>query len=217
MNNFINNINLLPIPWMKHKLESIYETKILGKLFVLFNSLNCSDISYITSSTLHDLLNDSNIIVDDTHPLYIYIPYEVNELTKQFISIFKGLYDENVYIILGGYKDYYPTNNELDCISDLYMFYPNLINSIYKSYLIDTSKSYEIFTSLCDTHRICIDPKVACTLSGPTLNYHIKNNNASNSTHISLVKLLNECDNINMSDYYLKGLTNKNNNFNFNY
>lgn len=217
MNNFINNINLLPIPWMKHKLESIYETEILGKLFILFSSSNCNDTSYITSSTLHNLLYNNNIIVDDIHPLYVYIPYEVNEITKQFISTFKGLYSENVYVILGGYKDYYPTNNELDCIADLYMFYPSLVNSVYKSYLIDASKSYELFTSLCDTQRICIDPKAACTLSGPTLNYHIKNNNPSNSTHISLVKLLNESENLNISDYYLKGLTNKNNNFNFNY
>lgn len=217
MNNFINNINLIPIPWMKQKLEVIYETEILGKLFILFNSTHYNDVSYINASTIHNLIYNNNITVDDTHPLYVYLPYDVNELIKQFISTFKGLYHDNVYIILGGYKDFYPSNNELDPIADLYMFYPGLINSVYRSYLIDSSKSYEIFTSLCDTHRICIDPKTACTISGPTLNYHIKNNNSSNSTHVSLVGLLNESESLNLTDCYLKGLTNKNNNFNFNY
>lgn len=217
MNNFIDNINLMPIPWMKQKLEVIYETEILGKLFILFNSIQCDDVSYINSSTISNLLFDNNITVDDTHPLYVYLPYEVNELTKKFITTFKWLYNDNVYIIFGGYKDYYPTTNVLDPISDLYMFYPALINSVYKSYLIDSSKSYEIFTSLYDTQRICIDLKASCTISGPTLHYNIKNNNPSNSTHISLVKLLDESESLNITDYYLKGLTNKNNNFNFNY
>lgn len=217
MNNFANGINLLPIPWMKQKLEVLYDTKIIGSLFIIFNALNSNDISYVNPVTISYLLDNNNIVVDDKHPLYLYLPSEVNEITKQFISIFKGLYSHNVYIILGGYKDCYPTNNELDPIADLYMFYPSLINSVYKSYLVDSTKSYEIFASLCDTHRICIDPKVACTITGPTLNYHIKNNNSSNANHISLVRLLDESLQCSIPEYYLKGLTNKNNNFNFNY
>lgn len=217
MNNFDNNLNLIPIPWMKQKLEAIYDTKVIGNLFIMFHTLNYEYINNVSSTTIYNLLDNLNIIVDDNHPLYLYLPSEVNEVTKQLISTFKGLYNDNVYIILGGYKEFYPTNNELDCVSDLYMFYPNLINSVYKSYLIDSTNCYEIFTSLCDTQRVYIEPKIACTITGPTLNYHIKNNNASNATHISFVRLLEESLYCNLSEYYLKGLTNKNNNFNFNY
>lgn len=216
MNNF-SNINLLPIPWMKQKLEVMYDTNIVGNLFIMFNSLNCNIITYINASTIYNLLDNSNIIVDDTHPLYLYLPSEVNESTKQIITTFKGLYNNNVYIILGGYREYYPTNNELDCVADLYMFYPNLVNSVYNAYLIDSLDCYEIFAALCDTQRIYIDPKVACTITGPTLSYHTKNSNSHNATHISFVRLLDESLHCSLSEYYLKGLTNKNNNFNFNY
>lgn len=217
MNNPNTNIEVLPIPWMKQKLEVIYDINILGNLYIMFNELKFCDINNMSPSVIHNALSDCNIYIDDKHPLYLYLPSEVNDFTKKLITTFKGLYSDNVYIILGGYKEFYPTSNNLDCVADLYMFYPNLVNTVHASYLIDSSKCYEIFTSLSDTQRVYIDPKLACTITGPTLNYHIKNNNAHNATHISFVRMLDESLYCNLPDYYLKGLTNKNNNFNFNY
>ena len=85
------------------------------------------------------------------------------------------------------------------------------------AYLIDDSKCYEIFTSLSDTQRIYINPISSCAISGPTLNYHVKNINPNNTTHISFVNLMDDTMASNYVDCYLKGLTNNNNNFNYNF
>lgn len=217
MNNLVAQVQILPIPWMKQKLEAMYDKSIFGNLFVMFSNLELDDLENLTSSAVDEILSNCNIIIDDNHPLYLYLPLEVNNTIKKLITIFKTLYNNNVYIILGGYKEFYPTSNELDCIADLYMFYPNLTDTVYNSYLIDSCNQFEIFTSLCDTQRININPTYSCTICGPTLNYHIKHASPKNTTHISFIKLLDESLLNEATDYYLKGLTNKNNNFNFNY
>ncbi|MEG0842558.1 MAG: hypothetical protein RSD22_00520 [Romboutsia sp.] len=210
-------LQVLPIPWMKQKLEYIYDTHILGNLYLMYNEMGFGDPNQIIPSIIHGTLEDYNICIDNIHPLYLYLPAEVNELTKKLIDTFKALYSNNVFIILGGYKEYYPTNNELNCIADLYMFYPSLVNKIHKSFLIDSTKSYEIFASLSDTQNIYVNPKYSCTISGPTLGYNLKNHSPNNITHLSFIKLLEECDYYNIMDYYLNGLSNTNNNFKFNY
>lgn len=35
-------MNLLPIPWMKLKLESIYNVNLYGNLYLIFNDINNS-------------------------------------------------------------------------------------------------------------------------------------------------------------------------------
>lgn len=213
-----NKVQLVPIPWMKQKLESIYEENIYGNLYLMFNNLySKSYINTIDSNTLIELLSSCNISIDETYQLYLYLPVEIDNFLKDLIISFKSLFNEKVYIIIGGYKEYNKDLNELDCVANIYTKFPILKNSIYSSYLIDTSKCYEIFTSLSDTHGIYINPIYSCTISGPTLNYHIKQKNPNNVTHISFVNLLEESLYDNYFDYYLKGLNNNNNNFNFNY
>ena len=70
------------------------------------------------------------------------------------MTSFRYLYKDNVYIILGGYKDTYPNLNELDCLANLCSKYENLDSIVNYSYLIDNDKTYEIFTSLSDTQNI---------------------------------------------------------------
>ncbi len=39
MNNIYNNVSLLPTPWMKKKLETLYDKKLNGNLFLIYNEL----------------------------------------------------------------------------------------------------------------------------------------------------------------------------------
>ena len=206
-------MNLLPIPWMKLKLESIYNVNLYGNLYLIFNDINNS--YNIDTNSLSNLLVDHNILVDDSHPLYLYLPMELNDQIYKLMTSFRYLYKDNVYIILGGYKDTYPNLNELDCLANLCSKYENLDSIVNYSYLIDNDKTYEIFTSLSDTQKIYINPISSCSVSGIVLNYHMKQLNPNNVTHISFVDLMNY-DNSFIS-CYLKGLTNNNNNFNYNF
>ncbi len=122
-----------------------------------------------------------------------------------------------MYIILGGYKHNYLNLNELDCLANLCSIYKDLDSLINYAYLIDNNKAYEIFTSLSDTQKIYINPLSSCTISGITLNYHHNHLNTNNINHISFVNLMDDTCNENFVDYYLKGLTNNNNNFNYNF
>ena len=208
-------MNLLPIPWMKLKLESIYNVNLYGNLYLIFNDINNS--YNIDTNSLSNLLVDHNILVDDSHPLYLYLPMELNDQIYKLMTSFRYLYKDNVYIILGGYKDTYPNLNELDCLANLCSKYENLDSIVNYSYLIDNDKTYEIFTSLSDTQKIYINPISSCSVSGIVLNYHMKQLNPNNVTHISFVDLMNSpYDDIFIS-CYLKGLTNNNNNFNYNF
>ena len=207
-------MNLIPIPWMKLKLENIYDVNLYGTLYLMFNDINNN--SNYDIKTLTNLIEEANILVDISHPLYLYFPMELNTQIYKLITHFKNLYNDCVYIILGGYKDNYPNLNELDCLANLCCKYENLNSTIDAAYLIDNDKTYEIFTSLSDTQKIYINPLSSCSISGITLNYHIKQPNPNNVTHISFVDLIDYPYNNNFVNYYLKGLTNKNNNFNYN-
>lgn len=210
-------MNILPIPWMKQKLESIYSTNLSGNLYLIYNNLD-SKIYYNTDSTiLFNLLYDYNIIVDETNPIYLYLPLEINDFVENLIYSFKALFKDNCKIILGEYKEGNETFINTDYIPNLDLLNPLLKDSIDYSYIIDKSKAYEIFTSLSDTQRIYIKPDSSCTISGPILNYHNKEMNPNNVNHIVLVSLLDESSYDIFVDYYLKGLTNSNNNFNYNF
>ena len=208
-------MNLLPIPWMKLKLESIYNVNLYGNLYLIFNDINNS--YNIDTNSLSNLLVDHNILVDDSHPLYLYLPMELNDQIYKLMTSFRYLYKDNVYIILGGYKDTYPNLNELDCLANLCSKYENLDSIVNYSYLIDNDKTYEIFTSLSDTQKIYINPISSCSVSGIVLNYHMKQLNPNNVTHISFVDLMNSPYDDRFISCYLKGLTNNNNNFNYNF
>ena len=182
-------MNLLPIPWMKLKLESIYDVNLYGNLYLIFNDINYN--YNIDTNSLSNLLVDHNILVDDSHPLYLYLPMELNDQIYKLMTSFKYLYKDNIYIILGGYKDTYPNLNELDCLANLCSKYENLDSIVNYSYLIDNDKTYEIFTSLSDTQKIYINPISSCSVSGIVLNYHMKQLNPNNVTHISFVDLMN--------------------------
>ena len=208
-------MNLLPIPWMKLKLESIYNVNLYGNLYLIFNDINNS--YNIDTNSLSNLLVDHNILVDDSHPLYLYLPMELNDQIYKLMTSFKYLYKDNIYIILGGYKDTYPNLNELDCLANLCSKYENLDSIVNYSYLIDNDKTYEIFTSLSDTQKIYINPISSCSVSGIVLNYHMKQLNPNNVTHISFVDLMNSPYYNIFISCYLKWLTNNNNNFNYNF
>ena len=208
-------MNLLPIPWMKLKLESIYDVNLYGNLYLIFNDINYN--YNIDTNSLSNLLVDHNILVDDSHPLYLYLPMELNDQIYKLMTSFKYLYKDNIYIILGGYKDTYPNLNELDCLANLCSKYENLDSIVNYSYLIDNDKTYEIFTSLSDTQKIYINPISSCSVSGIVLNYHMKQLNPNNVTHISFVDLMNSPYDNSFISWYLKGLTNNNNNFNYNF
>ncbi|MGL5346501.1 MAG: hypothetical protein ACRDA3_04065 [Peptostreptococcaceae bacterium] len=209
-------MNILPIPWMKQKLEVIYNLNLYGNLYLMYNNLESKSYYTIDSYSLNNLLDDYNIIIDETHPLYLYFPIEINDSLKNLIIIFKDLYKNNCKIILGGYKENHKDLSELDVVANICTLYPKLADYIDYSYLIDTSKTFEVFTSLSDTQRIYINPNASCTVSGVTLNYHSKELNPTNVSHISFVSLMNNSPN-NYVDFYLKGLTNNNNNFNYNF
>lgn len=208
-------MNLLPIPWMKLKLESIYNVNLYGNLYLIFNDINYN--YNIDTNSLSNLLVDHNILVDDSHPLYLYLPMELNDQIYKLMTSFRYLYKDNVYIILGGYKDTYPNLNELDCLANLCSKYENLDSIVNYSYLIDNDKTYEIFTSLSDTQKIYINPISSCSVSGIVLNYHMKQLNPNNVTHISFVDLMNSPYDDSFISCYLKGLANNNNNFNYNF
>ncbi len=207
-------MNLLPIPWMKLKLENIYDINLYGYLYLIFNDINSN--CNIDTTSLSTLLEENNILVDDSHPLYLYLPMELNNHIYKLMTSFKELYQDNVYIILGGYKDIYPNLNELDCLANLCSKYENLDFIVNYSYLINSDKTYEIFTSLSDTQNIYINPISSCSISGIVLNYHMNQLNPNNVTHISFVNLIDYPYNDGFVDYYLKGLNNNNNNFNYN-
>jgi D-serine dehydratase len=209
-------MNLLPIPWMKQKLEVIYEKKLYGNLYLMYNDLNSKNFTDTSTTFLLDLLDNYNINPCQNNALYLYLPIEVDSFIKNLILSFKSLFKENIYIVLGGYLKNNTSPNELDHIADLYTQFPQLNGLIDFAYIIDDSKCYEIFTSLCDTQRISINPATSCTISGPTLNYHIKSPNPNDIDHISFINLMDDITANNYFDTYLKGLTNNNNNFNFN-
>ncbi|MCA9748697.1 MAG: hypothetical protein KC414_06300, partial [Romboutsia sp.] len=171
----------------------------------------------IDTNSLSNLLVDHNILVDDSHPLYLYLPMELNDQIYKLMTSFRYLYKDNVYIALGGYKDTYQNLNELDCLANLCSKYENLDSIVNYSYLIDNDKTYEIFTSLSDTQKIYINPISSCSVSGIVLNYHMKQLNPNNVTHISFVDLMNSPYDDSFISCYLKGLTNNNNNFNYNF
>lgn len=210
-------MKLTSIPWMKQKLEVIYENKINGNLHLMYTDLNFKNVTNITTSKILDLLDDCNIEIDNNTPLYLYLPSNIDYFTKDLIINFKSLFKNNVYIIVGGYKNDYPNKTELDIVENLYKKFPELDELIDISYLIDNSKCYEIFTALSDTQRIFITPNSSCTISGVILNHNLKNKNALNANHISLVELLDSQVPNSHMEYYLKGLTNHNNNFNYNF
>ena len=139
-------MNLLPIPWMKLKLESIYDVNLYGNLYLIFNDINNS--YNIDTNSLSNLLVDHNILVDDSHPLYLYLPMELNDQIYKLMTSFKYLYKDNIYIILGGYKDTYPNLNELDCLANLCSKYENLDSIVNYSYLIDNDKTYDTSASV---------------------------------------------------------------------
>ena len=195
-------MNLLPIPWMKLKLESIYDVNLYGNLYLIFNDINYN--YNIDTNSLSNLLVDHNILVDDSHPLYLYLPMELNDQIYKLMTSFKYLYKDNIYIILGGYKDTYPNLNELDCLANLCSKYENLDSIVNYSYLIDNDKTYEIFTSLSDTQKIYINPISSCSVSGIVLNYHMKQLNPNNVTHISFVDLMNSPYDNSFISCYLK-------------
>ena len=209
-------MNLLPIPWMKQKLENIYDLNLYGNLYLIYNDINNNDYN-IDTNKLNNLLNDYNLLVDNSHPLYLYLPLELNEYLYRLILSFKSLYKNNVYVVLGGYKNNYLNLNELDCLAKLCNIYKNLDSIVNHAYLIDDDKTYEIFTSLSDTQKIYINPLSSCSISGTVLNYHLKHANPNNVSHISFVNLMDDSSNDKFIEYYLKGLTNKNNNFNYNF
>ena len=208
-------MNLLPIPWMKIKLENIYDINIYGNLYLIYNDIN-NNYNF-DDNLLSTLLKENNILVDKSHPLYLYLPIELNNQIYKLMTSFKSLYKDNVYIILGGYKDTYPNLNELDCLANLCSKYENLDSLVNHAYLIDNDKTYEIFTALLDTQKVSINPLSSCSISGVTLNYHIKQINPNNVTHVSFVNLINSSYDNSFTNIYLKGLTNKNNNFNYNF
>ena len=208
-------MNLLPIPWMKLKLESIYNVNLYGNLYLIFNDINYN--YNIDTNSLSNLLVDHNILVDDSHPLYLYLPMELNDQIYKLMTSFRYLYKDNVYIILGGYKDTYPNLNELDCLANLCSKYENLDSIVNYSYLIDNDKTYEIFTSLSDTQKIYINPISSCSVSGIVLNYHMKQLNPNNVTNISFVDLMNSPYDDSFISCDVEGLTNNNNNFNYNF
>lgn len=209
-------MNVLPIPWMKQKLESIYNLNLYGNLYLMYHNLESKSYYTIDSSILNNLLYDYNIIIDKANPLYLYFPIEINNNLKNLILLFKSLYKDNCKIILGGYIENHINTSALDIVANIYTLYPELYDLVNSAYLIDTSKTYEVFTSLSDTQRIYIEPLSSCTISGVTLNYHIKELNPTNVSHISFVNLMDNTSN-NYVDFYLKGLTNNNNNFNYNF
>ena len=92
-------MNLLPIPWMKLKLESIYDVNLYGNLYLIFNDINYN--YNIDTNSLSNLLVDHNILVDDSHPLYLYLQMELNDQIYKLMTSFKYLYKDNVYINLG--------------------------------------------------------------------------------------------------------------------
>lgn len=209
-------MNILPIPWMKQKLEVIYNLNLYGNLYLMYNHLESKSYYTIDSYSLNNLLEDYNIIIDESNPLYLYFPIEINDNLKNLITTFKNLYHDNCKIILGGYRENHANLNELDVIANICTLYPDLSNYIDYSYLIDTSKAFEVFTSLADTQRIYINPNSSCSISGVALNHHTKEPNPTNVYHISFVDLMDNSSN-NYVDFYLKGLTNNNNNFNYNF
>ena len=217
MDNLSNYVQLLPIPWMKQKLENLYDMNLYGNLYIMFKDFKHYNHETIESYILEILLEKNNICIDDQHILYLYLPSNINNFLKNLILSFKQLFKDNVKIIIVDYKENHPAITKLDFIVNTYTRYPELKDLIDDSYLIDNSKCYEIFTSLSDTQRILIEPPSACTISGLTFNCHIKNSNPNNTYHISFVSLLNDYLYSNFVDYYIKGLTNNNNNFNFNF
>ncbi|RDY29739.1 hypothetical protein CHL78_000790 [Romboutsia weinsteinii] len=218
MINSNHSIKVSPIPWMKQKLEVLYDFNLHGNLYLIYSDLKKDlynsniDILYISN-----LLDYFNIVVDDQHLLYVYFPINISELTKNLILTFKNLSPENVYIILGGYSSDLDNLTKSNYLSSIYKDFPKLENIISESYLVHQSKTYEIFTSLSDTQRIFISSDSACTISGPTLNFHMKHSNPNHVNHISFVQLLDESQIGKSVDFYLRGLTNKNNNFNYNF
>ncbi|MGL5693441.1 MAG: hypothetical protein ACRCXA_05135, partial [Peptostreptococcaceae bacterium] len=151
---------------------------------------------------------------DNLHPIYFYFPFEINDSMKNLLLHIKYLLPNFSYIILGGFNN--SSLNELDYINNIYSTYPELKNTIDYSYLIDNSRIFEIFTSLSDTQRLHITPSSSCTISGSVLDFNLNKFNLNNITHVFFVSLLPE-DNTEFVNYYIKGLTNKNNNFNFNF
>ncbi len=205
-------MNLLPIPWMKYKLEVLYDINIKGNLFLLYKDLDIFN-SYDTTPLLIDnLLNSYNINLNKD-VLYLYIPVDMNPFLNQLVRSLKNLHSTNVKVILCGYNDNELNLSRLDYVFDVYTKYPELSDLIDDSKLVDSSKVYEVFTALSDTHRININPTSSCTLSACTLNTNL---DSENIYHISFVELLDENNHENFCDLYIKGLTNKNNNFKYN-
>ncbi|HJG95995.1 MAG TPA: hypothetical protein K8V90_02710 [Romboutsia timonensis] len=206
-------MNLLPIPWIKQKLEKIYNVNLYGKLYLMFNDI-VNDYN-IDTNTLKTLINSYNILVNESHPLYLYLPIELNYNVYKLMISFKYLYHDNIYIVLCGYKDNYPNLNELDCLANLCSKYENLDSIVSYACLIDSNKIYKIINALLDTQQIYINPLSSCSISGIVLNYHINQLNPNNVTHISFIDLMYFSYNDISINYYLNELSN-NNNFNYN-
>lgn len=210
-----NAIEILPIPWMKQKLESIYDISFYGRLHLMYKPLDSSNNTYIDPIYIISILDNLNILVDNFHKIYLYLPLKITTLIEQIIITFKKLFNNNVIIIIGGYKDEYQYLNKSNLIGNLYNKFPNLTNLVDSYFLIDSTKQYEIFTSLSDTQSVFITLQSTSSISATTLNFHLSQKNPINTNHISFVELIDESKSDKFVDYYLKGLTNKNNNFNY--
>ncbi|MEG2788295.1 MAG: hypothetical protein RR942_10780, partial [Romboutsia sp.] len=189
--------------------------KVFDRKLTEHNSIDNIEPIFIENSQQY--VKPSNITLDDSNPLYIYLPFKVDTFIKNLIVSFKSISKNNTYIVLGGYKEDYLNQNELDLSYHLYVKFPELIGLIDYTYLIDSSKCFEIFTALSDTQRLSINPTSSFTISGSILNYNIKQNTPNNANHLSFVTLMDEYLSNSFVDSYLKGLTNKNNNFNYNF
>ena len=102
-------MNLLPIHWMKLKLESIYDINLYGNLYLIFNGINNNH--NIDTNSLSNLLVDHNIFVYDSHSIYLYLSMKLNDHIYKLMTSFKYLYKDNVCIVLFAYKDTYPKLN----------------------------------------------------------------------------------------------------------
>lgn len=207
-------MNLLHAPWMKKKLEVIYNKSINGNLYIMYNDIKFLNYTPTTTSILINLLEDYNINIDINNKLYLYLPFNLNIFLKDLIINLKSLYENNLYIILCGYREELNTLNQDNTLNNIYYKYPELKGLIDYLLITDKSKCYEIFTALYDTQGIYISPDSSLTISCVTLN-KLCDLEVSDYNHISFVEIIDNEDSNYYFNSYIKGLTNHNNNFNY--
>lgn len=207
-------MNLLHAPWMKKKLEVIYNKSINGNLYIMYNDIKFLNYTPTTTSILINLLEDYNINIDINNKLYLYLPFNLNIFLKDLIINLKSLYENNLYIILCGYSEELNNVNQDNTLNNIYYKYPELKGLIDYLLVTDKSKCYEIFTALYDTQGIYISPDSSLTISCVTLN-KLCDLEVSDYNHISFVEIIDNEDSNYYFNSYIKGLTNHNNNFNY--